>query len=137
MFYFENFKNDNLPDVICLSKTLGGGKSSISCLVVDDDVYSKAYSKLSDTFLHTTTYNGFAEESLTALEALNIITEDNFKNKIEKLCDHLNIKLREINEKHKDKIEEIKGTGILNGIVFKSIYSNLEIWCYHMKELST
>ena len=125
MFYFENFKNDNVPDVICLSKTLGGGKSSISCLVVDDYTYNEAYSKLSDTFLHTTTYNGFAEESLTALEALNIIAEGNFKNKVEKLSNHLNEKLKEIKEKHKDKIDEIKGTGILNGIVFKSIYSNL------------
>ena len=125
MFYFQNFKNDNIPDVICLSKTLGGGKSSISCVVVDDDTYNKAYSKLSDTFLHTTTYNGFAEESLTALVALNIIAEDNFKNKVQKLCEHLNIKLKAINEKHKNKIDEIKGTGILNGIVFKSIYSNL------------
>ena len=125
MFYFQNFKNDNIPDVICLSKTLGGGKSSISCVVVDDDTYNKAYSKLSDTFLHTTTYNGFAEESLTALVALNIIAEDNFKYKVQKLYEHLNIKLKIINEKHKNKIDEIKGTGILNGIVFKSIYSNL------------
>tara|TARA_B100001123_G_C15308044_1_gene1023384 strand:+ start:1006 stop:2436 length:1431 start_codon:yes stop_codon:yes gene_type:complete len=125
MFYFENFKNEYVPDVICLSKTLGGGKSSISCLVVDDLVYNKAYSKLSDTFLHTTTYNGFAEESLTALEALNIISEDDFKNKVQNLCDLIKIKLEEIKTKHKDKIEEIKGTGLLNGIIFKSIYGNL------------
>jgi len=125
MFYFENFKNEYVPDVICLSKTLGGGKSSISCLVVDDLVYNKAYAKLSDTFLHTTTYNGFAEESLTAIEALNIISEDDFKNKVHNLCDLLKTKLEEIKVKHKDKIEEIKGTGIVNGIVFKSIYGNL------------
>ena len=67
----------------------------------------------------------FAEESLTALVALNIIAEDNYKNKVQKLCEHLNIKLKAINEKHKNKIDEIKGTGTLNGIVFKSIYSNL------------
>ena len=77
MFYFENFTKENNPDIICLSKTFGGGKSSISCLVIDDDVYNKSYSKLSDTFLHTTTYNGFAEESVTAIEALNIIAQDN------------------------------------------------------------
>ncbi len=125
MFYFENFKVDNVPDAICLSKTLGGGKSSISCVVVDDDVYDKAYSKLSDTFLHTTTYNGFAEESLTALEAINIITEKDFEKKVQKLSELLDLKLKEIKEKHKDKIDEVKGTGVLNGIVFKSIYSNL------------
>ena len=33
---------------------------------------------------------------------------------------YLNKKLLEIKEKHKDKISEVKGTGILNGIVFKS-----------------
>jgi len=125
MFYFENFKNNYTPDVICLSKTFGGGKSSISCLVIDDAVYNKAYSKLSDTFLHTSTYNGFAEESLTALEALNIISEENFKDKVKKLSGYLNIKLEELNKKHKNKIDQIKGNGILNGIVFKSIYSNL------------
>ena len=125
MFYFENFKNNYTPDAICLSKTFGGGKSSISCLVMDDVVYNKAYSKLSDTFLHTSTYNGFAEESLTALEALNIISEENFKDKVKKLSEYLNIKLQELNKKHKDKIDEIKGNGILNGIVFKSIYSNM------------
>ena len=37
--YFQNFKNQIVPDVITLSKSMGGGKSSISCLVVDDDVY--------------------------------------------------------------------------------------------------
>jgi len=125
MFYFENFKRENNPDIVCLSKTLGGGKSSISCLVIDDDVYNKSYSKLSDTFLHTTTYNGFAEESITAIEALNIIAQDNFNSKVQNLCDDLNTKLSEIAEKHKDKIYEIKGTGILNGIIFKSIYSKL------------
>ena len=35
------------------------------------------------------------------------------------------MKLQRLNEKHKDKIDEVKGTGILNGIVFKSIYSKL------------
>ena len=125
MFYFQNFKDENVPDIICLSKTLGGGKSSISCLVVDDDVYKKAYSKLGETFLHTTTYNGFAEESVTALEALNIMADEQFKNDVEKLSDLLNLKLQKLNEKHNDKIAEVKGTGILNGIVFKSIYSKL------------
>ena len=33
--------------------------------------------------------------------------------------------LKKIKEKHNDKIEEIKGNGILNGIVFKSYMSEL------------
>ena len=95
MFYFQNFNNIE-PDVICLSKTFGGGKSSISCLVVRNELYNKAYGKLSETFLHTTTYNGFGEESITALEALNILSEDSFRKKVEKLSDLLEEKLSEM-----------------------------------------
>ena len=124
MFYFQNFNNIK-PDVLCLSKTLGGGKSSISCLIVDDITYKNAYGNLNDTFLHTTTYNGFGEESITALEAINILSEESFKNKVEDLSNLLSNKLKSIEMKHKEKIDKIKGTGILNGIVFKSFSTSL------------
>jgi len=124
MFYFQNFSNYT-PDIICLSKTLGGGKSSISCLVVDDETYDKAYGSLNDTFLHTTTYNGFGEESVTALEALNILAEPEFKNKVGILSDLLSAKLLTLKNNHSEKIESVKGTGLLNGVVFKSYSSAL------------
>ena len=124
MFYFQNYENVS-PDIICLSKTLGGGKSSISCLVIDEDLYNLAYGKLNDTFLHTTTYNGFGEESITALEALNILSEKNFADRVYEISDFLTFKLNELKEKHFDKIEEIKGTGLLNGIIFKSYLSKI------------
>ncbi len=119
MFYFQNFE-DIKPDIICLSKTLGGGKSSISCLVIDDQTYNEAYGKINDTFLHTTTYNGFGEESVTALAALNELAKDEFKENVINLSDLLSTKLKELLLKHPDKIDQIKGNGILNGIIFKS-----------------
>jgi len=125
MFYFQNFIGIE-PDAICLSKTLGGGKSSISCMVVNDKTYLKAYGKINDTFLHTTTYNGFGEESVTALEALNILANPKFEKKVNNLSTLLNQKLIELNLKHKDKIEKIKGNGILNGIIFKSPTDKIE-----------
>jgi len=125
LFYFQNFKNQIVPDVITLSKSLGGGKSSISCMVVNDDVYDNAYGKLSDTFLHTTTYNGFAEECVTAIEAISLFASDELKNKAKNLSNYLKKKLLEIKNKHQDKIYEVKGTGILNGIVFKSFSTEI------------
>jgi putrescine aminotransferase len=104
---------------------MGGGKSSISCLVINDDTYSLAYGKLSETFLHTTTYNGFAEESLTALEAINILSSKEFNTKVKNLSIYLREKLSEIKNMNPNKIEEIKGTGILNGIIFKSFASEI------------
>ena len=125
LFYFENFKSEIHPDAITFSKALGGGKASISCVVVNDDLYNFAYGKLSETFLHTTTYNGFGEESATAIEAINIFASDEFKNKAEKLVNYMKKKLEETKNKHPEKIQEIKGTGILNGIIFKSFSSEL------------
>ena len=125
LFYFQNFKNQIIPDVITLSKSMGGGKSSISCLVVDDDIYEKAYGQLSDTFLHTSTYNGFAEECVTALEATSLLATEEFKKKALNLSAYLKKKLLKIKEKHEDKIYEVKGTGILNGIVFKSFLNEI------------
>ena len=119
MFYFQNFKNIS-PDIICLSKTLGGGKSSISCLVIDNNTYDEAYGKISDTFLHTTTYNGFGEESVTALAALNELSKTEFKKKVENLSNLLTSKLSDLYSKYPNKIDKVKGNGILNGIVFKS-----------------
>ena len=124
MFYFQNFPNIT-PDIICLSKTLGGGKSSISCLVIDEQTYNDSYGKIGDTFLHTTTYNGFGEESVTALAALNILSKKEFTDKVHQLSDHMQKKLKELESKHIDKIEKIKGTGILNGIIFKSFPSQV------------
>ncbi len=124
MFYFQNFQNLE-PDAICLSKVFGGGKSSISAVVVNENVYKKAYGKLNDTFLHTTTFNGFAEESITALETLNIFSEPEFKDQVNSLSETLTLKLKNLKDKHNDKIESIKGNGILNGIVFKSYLSSL------------
>ena len=125
LFYFQNFKNQIVPDVITLSKSMGGGKSSISCMVVDDDIYDKAYGELSDTFLHTTTYNGFAEECVTAIEATSLFATEEFKNKAKNLSNYLKKKLLEIKNKHQSKIYEVKGTGILNGIVFKSFSAEI------------
>ena len=52
--------------------------------------------------------------------------EDSSKMKsLEKQIAKLNIKLNELKEKHSDKIEEIKGTGLLNGIIFKSYLSKI------------
>jgi len=124
MFYFQNYE-DGPPDVLCLSKTLGGGKSSISCLVIDDKTYSEAYGKISETFLHTTTYNGFGEESATALAALGVISDKSFEARVKEISKLLTAKIESLKKKFPDKIENVKGNGILNGIVFKSFITEL------------
>ena len=49
--------------------------------IFKDHVFKKAYGNLNDATLHSTTYNGFGEETVTAIEAINIIIEDDYISK--------------------------------------------------------
>jgi putrescine aminotransferase len=64
------------PDILCYAKSFGGGKSSISGFSYTDEL-STSYNNSRDATLHSTTYYGFGEETITAIEAVNIIVDDN------------------------------------------------------------
>ena len=91
MFYFQNFI-DLVPDIICIKNTQKEGYDKVA-LVIDDKTYNDAYGKINETFLHTTTYNGFGEESVTALAALNILSRNDFQKKVESLSNLISLKL--------------------------------------------
>ena len=64
---------------------MGGGKSSISAYAINDDYYNKVYGSIDKALLHTTTYNGFVEECITAIEAINILIDERFDLKVKEL----------------------------------------------------
>ena len=76
-FLFNFMRCDGLiPDIVVYAKSFGGGKASIAGYTSRDFVYRGAYENLLDATLHSTTYFGFGEETATAIEALNIIVDD-------------------------------------------------------------
>ena len=75
MFSFEH--ENIIPDIFTVSKSLGGGKSSIAAYITKDKIYNKAYGDLKNYMIHSTTFNGFGEECYTAIEAINIIIDEN------------------------------------------------------------
>ena len=118
LFYFMNFEN-LVPDILLSAKSLGGGKSSISSYTCKKKIFERAYDNLRDATLHSTTYNGFGEETLTAIESINIMIEDKYYDKSEEIGKYIKNSLDIIHKKHKDLIEEIRGKGCLQGIVLK------------------
>ena len=48
-FYYKKYGIE--PDIITLSKSLGGGKSSISAYVCNKKVFKKSYGNLTDSLL--------------------------------------------------------------------------------------
>lgn len=123
LFYYKKFNNFE-PDILVLSKSLGGGKASISATISTSDVYNKVYGSFNKANLHTTTYNGFGEECATAIESINVIIEDNYQEKVNKIEKLIFNNLEIINNNHKKKIKFVKGRGAFWGIEFNNFADN-------------
>ena len=118
-FYFMRYK-ELAPDILTMSKSFGGGKSSISCFTTSQKIFEKSYGKIQESTIHSTTYNAFGEESLTALEAINIVVEDNYPQKAKDIGKEIKDNLISLKQKYPNLIKEIRGQGCLQGIIFNS-----------------
>ncbi len=116
LFYFENF--DLIPDVLVLSKALGGGKSSISGYISRNKIAKKSYDNMKDVLMHSTTYNGMGEECITAISAINQMVQNNYETKSKNLGKELNKELNKLKKSNPKKIKDVRGSGCLYGIVF-------------------
>tara|TARA_B100000780_G_C21126545_1_gene457316 strand:- start:2947 stop:4374 length:1428 start_codon:yes stop_codon:yes gene_type:complete len=116
LFSFMKY-SDTCPDIVTYAKSFGGGKSSISGYTTRDYIFRKAYDNSTDATLHSTTYNGFGEETVTALEAVNIIIEDNYVGKAKEIGLLLEESLTKLKNKYPKIIKEVRGEGALWGII--------------------
>lgn len=115
LFYFMRYP-DLLPDILVYSKSLGGGKASISGYTAREPVFRKAYDRLSDVILHSTTYYGFGEETVTAIEAINVVVEDDYPARARQIERILRPGLENIHKRHPDVVGRVAGTGALWGV---------------------
>lgn len=114
---FNFIKKGTVPDIVTFAKSFGGGKSSISGYATRAPFYRKAYDNLNDATLHSTTFNGFGEECITAIEAINIIVEDDYVGRSKTIHERLSSGLKGLQGKYPDLIDDVRGSGALHGIL--------------------
>ena len=117
-FYFMH--HGVVPDIVSMSKSFGAGKSSISGFVATKNMFNLAYGKDIDATLHSTTYNGFGEECVTALESIKIIQEEKLVNRAQEIEDCLLPELKRVMDRNPDWITGVRGRGALLGLVLDS-----------------
>lgn len=110
---------DVVPDVVTLSKALGGGKRAIGAMVTSKELFARAYGKRKDWAAHTTTFGGLGESCAVAIETLNVYHDENILELVRENGEYLKKKLLELKGKHSNKISEIRGRGLLQGVRFK------------------
>ena len=106
-----------IPDVLTYSKSFGGGKSSISGYTARTPLFDRAYGDLADALLHSTTYNGFGEECVTAIEALKILADDDYVGRAQHLGERLRAGLETLHDKYPRFVRQVRGHGALQGLV--------------------
>lgn len=116
-FAFEGY--NCVPDILTLSKSLGGGTRAISAMVTSAKLYKKAYGKKMDSTLHSSTFSGIGSSCAVAIKTLEVISDDIFKKELKDKCTYLLNRLNTLSEKHPNKIEAIVGKGMYYGMQFK------------------
>jgi len=123
-FYFQRYKNIQ-PNILILSKSFGGGKSSISGYICDDDTFKKSYGNLNDALIHTTSYNGFGEECITAIEAINTLIKNNLSSKAKNIENKYLQKFKKLKINYPEKIKDIQGCGCMISLSLHKKYIKL------------
>ena len=106
--FFSSEHSGALPDIITLSKALGGGYPlSAIAYRKDLDVWSKA--------AHIGTFRGNVTAMAAGSASIDFMIENNLANYAEELGNHLKIKLEKC-EKNSAIVGEIRGKGLMIGI---------------------
>ncbi len=107
---------DVKPDILILGKALSGGFLPISAVLASNEVMLTI--KPGE---HGSTYGGNPLACAVAMEALQVIKDENLAENAEKMGKILREKLRKINS---PLIKEVRGKGLLNAIVIHPFGDN-------------
>lgn len=106
-----------VPDVTALAKSLGGGKAAMGAMIASAPVYKKAYGSSKTAMIHgPATFGGMGEACVTAIEALNVLYDEDLIANSETVGAHLIERLREVQAKHPRLIKDVRGRGLMIGL---------------------
>ena len=85
---------------------------------MNNKIFNNVYGNINDATLHSTTFNGFGEECVTAIEALKILKREKFNRKAKSLEKYINYKFNTLNNKNASFNMNLKGVGGIQKIYF-------------------
>lgn len=116
LFYFE--KENAIPDVVTLSKALGGGKRAIGAMITSNKLFKSAYGTRDDCALHSSTFSGIGESCAVAIATLNYLSDKSFLKEVSYKSTFLKNELILLQSNYPKYIKSIKGEGLFLGIEF-------------------
>jgi 2,2-dialkylglycine decarboxylase (pyruvate) len=108
-FAFQHFGVE--PDILTLSKTLGGGLP-LSATVISDAMEADCHAK---GFIHPTSHVSDPLPAQVALAVLDVLAEDGLNARALAMGEHLAAGLRHLQDRH-EIIGDVRGFGLLQGV---------------------
>ena len=106
------FQHDNVnPDLIIMGKALGGGVYPVSAVAADKDIMG-----VFKPGTHGSTFGGNPLGSAIAMAAIDVLIDEELDKKSAEMGEYFMAQLRGLNS---DKIETVRGKGLLIGVVLK------------------
>ncbi|MCL6590220.1 MAG: aspartate aminotransferase family protein [Firmicutes bacterium] len=106
------------PDIMCLSKSLGGGVMPIGVYIATDAVWQRGYGGVEKATLHSSTFGGNSLACAAALAAIEAIYEERLADNARVQGEYFLGKLRDLKQEFK-LIKDVRGRGLLLGIEFE------------------
>ena len=107
------------PDIVVLAKALSGGLIPSGAVLMSDAIFGSVYDSLKRAIVHTSTYSENALAMRAGLATLEVLDAEHLANRAEYLGEVLRRRLRD-ELAHFEMVKEIRGAGLLSGIVFQA-----------------
>lgn len=108
-----------IPDVTALAKSLGGGKVAMAAMIARRDIYMKAYGTPKTAMIHAmATFGGIGEACITAIEAVNILYDEQLIDNSAEVGDYLLERLKELQVRYPGLLKDVRGKGMMVGLEF-------------------
>jgi len=124
------------PDVATLAKALGGSKTAMAAMIARRSVFMQAYGQPKTALVHApATFGGIGEGCATAIEALNILYDENLIENAAEQGRYLLARLKGLVIKHPGLLKEARGQGLMVGLEFNDISQALPFGLKQMVSL--
>ena len=107
------------PDIVTLSKSLGGGYIPVSATVTRRSIHDAIFSRLARCQVHSTTFGQNELAMAAGLAALHVLDEERLIERAATLGEKLLNRLAALQDRY-EMIADVRGKGLMIGIEFKA-----------------
>jgi putrescine aminotransferase len=105
------------PDILCLGKALGGGVMPLSAFMSTPEIWKVLEP---NPFIHSSTFGGNPLACAAGIAAVNVTLEENLPEQAAVTGDYLLTELRNLQERYRDILIDVRGKGLLIGMELES-----------------